>query len=750
MHEEMDEECSVHAESDQRLNDGQGTANEPQMIMTMRLEECCFNPLDKQEEVLDDTREEQCPSKSKILYNSSLSSTPVLMVQPTPDSKKGSIKREEIRSLCLSKDGTGVSSELWLSVSSASPPNWSSLSLFDPDSVHSEEPDTDEYIMLGEGGFLDKIDGGNVEPVNSDSSIRKSTGDYLKWIHQKKELGFVAATPSSSSLRSQIGEEMAGNKMAVMGEGKRNGRGNSIGNLDIISRSLPAISRSLLEQCNIAADSLEADFGDSEFELPPHYSTSLMDFMLAESTSNVELSSILQAHEGKKLSKLDFLRERLSRYHIEGNRQNVNSQRVKAIALISSLEGGDESVSDVPLSIISQTGTGAVSVIEHEELRNGRILQLKSSYDMDEVICSTDVGRSQTLMSLLNCIHCGQRSFLLSTYAPGCLSISVRLIRDFLKKLILRYREGELEDQTECGIWISLAAITTPHSAVDMLYPENDEEEENVVPIRNGFIALCGPLLTDLTWREVLSKECLTDIGSRMRRRLRRQPEIMVVGTVLVRERALHVDSKDSIPKTVLTNFTFALTRDPKFFYSIGRARASPLRVFFSDALGGASLTTHVTCVGQNNGNGFSSDYLEYALKLQQVMNSRPFVCDLGLCYLNAEKLLQGFGDSGNSSTSISNDDIETLEEVVSDVEWLLHNADLEPMKCIRVRAEHPFMSIIFSTEAADSLDKDSAKQRRRRESLNGLGKKSTTTRLSPLSSLYEVSKENTPPSSPS
>ncbi|EAN85128.1 hypothetical protein TcCL_NonESM03673 [Trypanosoma cruzi] len=738
MRGEVDGDCGAHGESDQALNDGQGRANESQMVLTMRLGDFCFNFLDKQEDLFDEAREEQCASKSRIVYNPSLCSTPVLMVQPTPDSKKGSIRREEIRSLCLSREGTGASSELWVSFSSASPPNWSSLSLFDPDSGNSEEPEPDEYIMLGEGGFLDKICGGNLEPAASDGPMRKSTGDHSAWAHQKKEPSVVAAKSSASSFRSQVGEEMTGNKTAVLGEGKRNARGNSLGSLDIVNRSLPEMPRSLLEQCNIAAAPLQPDGSDSEFGLPPYYFTSLMDFMSADPPSDEELPPILQAHEGKKLSKTDFSKERLSRYHIEGKRQNVNFQRVKAVAFISSL-GGDESCSDVPPSIISQTGTGAVSVIEHEELRNGRILQLKSSYDMDEVICSTEVGRSQTLTSLLNCVHCGQRSFLLSTYAPGFLSTSVRLTRDFLKKLIQRYREGEVVDRTECKIWISLAAITTPHSAVDMLYPE--DEEGNVVPIRNGFIALCGPLLMDLTWREVPSKECLADIASRMRRRLRRHPENMVVGTILVRERALHMDSEINIPKLVLANFTFALTRDPRFFCSIGQARASPLRVFFSDALGGAALTTHVTCVGQSTSNGLTSDYFDYALMLQRVMNSRPFVCDLGLCYLKAEKLLQRIGDLGKSNTSISNDDIETLEEVLSDTEWLLHNADLAPTKCIRVRTEHPSTSIIFSSEA-DFLEKDGVKQRRRRGTLNGVAKK--TARPNPFLSPHEASDENT------
>ncbi|RNF08889.1 uncharacterized protein Tco025E_07159, partial [Trypanosoma conorhini] len=588
--------------------------------------------------------------------------------------------------------------EFLMSMCFISPPCWDGPSLPDGEQTVCDASDSENHDVLDEYGLFAAVaDGGKLKPLVPDGPAQKSTRGSVFDIRKANPSPLAAELSLSPSGNQCLRECKERTTAAAAAAG---GSENELGN-QLVSRER-AQQKSPESRCGLelATCPCSAPSRKNLAEQPPR---------------RVGLPSILPTHDEGNWKKVSFVKKRLARYNLRRKHHDERAYGVNAVAFISSPESGDKGCSREQSPMTPLTETSAVSIVDHEPLSNGSFVALEASYHMDEVISSADVGTSQALTSLLNRVHCGQRSFLLSTYAPGCPSTSVMLIREFLKALLRRFREGEVEDQTNCTIWLSLAAVTTPSSAVDML--QNVNENEHVVPIRSGYLALCGPLLMDLSWHEISSEECLANIASRMRRRLRCHPENMVVGTLLVSERSCRLDPETNIPETVLTSLTMAITKDPMLFVSIGRSTAAPLQVFFAAAFGGAAATTHVTCVEQRTSNNLSKDYFDYALRLQQVVNDKPFVYDVGRYYLKARKLLRGIERSRKKMAMPATDDadIKHLWELVHEAGRLLSNTGMTPTNHIRAGMLSPSLMALLSAKAGSSGKRGGGVHKRKR-----------------------------------
>ncbi|KEG11621.1 hypothetical protein DQ04_02431010 [Trypanosoma grayi] len=405
-------------------------------------------------------------------------------------------------------------------------------------------------------------------------------------------------------------------------------------------------------------------------------------------TERLDHSAKQEAHGGEHSHQVSFQKRRMRRYAIREEGKENDDFRIKTVAVVHSRDARDDSGAELPsFTLTDESGGGMVSVVRHEELRDGCLVELKTDYDLDEVLRSTNVRSSLALASLLNRAHCGQRGFLLITYATGCRSRAVKLSRKFLKGLVKRFKSGAVDDGTKCDMWLSVAAVIDPHTAVDLLRSTN---EVQVVALRNGFVGCCGPCLMGMNWADVATVDCVGEVSNIIKRWQHYHPDSMVVGTLLVKEYAPPPPGEMEVPELILTVFTFALTADPKGFQNLRKSKASPLRFFFTDALGGAGVTTHVTCIME--GDRKSDIFFENALKLRQIVNRPPILYDAREHYNIAQEFLQDavtkFGES-----RVREETIVVVKGVLRDAKWLLSHPDAVPLKRLQCVLTLPLLT---------------------------------------------------------
>ncbi|ORC87256.1 uncharacterized protein TM35_000232270 [Trypanosoma theileri] len=403
--------------------------------------------------------------------------------------------------------------------------------------------------------------------------------------------------------------------------------------------------------------------------------------------------------DGKK-KKNNFKMRRFRRYGIcietsSRSRNNRNVEfRLKLVTLILSrgnvekekeeeeeeekeiLRGNDDEMESL---LESSVASSTVTVIHQGELQNGCLVELKADYDFDEVITSTKITRSITLTRLLQLTHCGIPTFMPITYALGCHSMATRLCRNVLRELVRRFRDGTKLDKTTCNVWISLCAVMSPSFAVDLL--RHSRNHDDVVSLRNGFIAFCGPFFMDMIWMEVTSEVYFLNLEDIILREQLHKPDGLIIGTLLAREYSPGNQNKGSMETLLLPSFTFSLTSNPTVFPTISEAKASPLQFFLMSAFN-EKVTTHVTCVTDNSATSYQ--YFEHAMNIPQTINKPLYIYDINRQFKRANKYLKGKNLSDTKDLEKSSASFSSFMKAYKSAKSMLMNPEMIPMNCMK------------------------------------------------------------------